>query len=212
MAVLFSRFQAYQSAIRTRSFATCGGFAGVQRNVPVAKNGKNVSELVRAAEELESELERLEALSEVAQRTRLDSEKNIAKATKELGEVLEMPNRLAERLGSLATAMKHVEARQKAALDPLGARTDAILERKRKLEEHMRAFATLGKAAEEAIALLNSEQERSVLVEDLKKKLDQIADEAKVVFEAARADDFTEVARESDALSKRAAALRRKLE
>jgi hypothetical protein len=177
----------------------------------VAKNGKKVPELVHAAEELESELERLEALSEVAQRTRLDSEKNIAKATKELGEVLEMPNRLGARLGNLATAMQGVQARQKAALDPLAARTDAILERKLKLEEHMRAFAMLGKATEDAITLLNSEQERSVLIEDLKTKLLAIADDARTLFEAARTDDFPEVARESDALSKRAAALRQKL-
>ncbi len=173
---------------------------------------KDVPELVRAAEELESEVERLEALSEVAQRTRLDSEKNIARATKELGDALEMPNRLAERLGNLAAAMQRVQARQKAALDPLGARTDAILERKRKLDEHMRAFAALGKATEEALELLKSEQERSVLIEDLKAKLRTIADHGRGLFEAARADDFPEVARESDSLSKRAAALRKKLD
>ena len=178
----------------------------------MAKNDKKVPELVRAAEELESELERLEALTEIAQRTRLDSEKNIARATKELGQALEMPNHLAERLGNLATAMQRVQARQKAALDPLAARTDEILERKRRLEEHIRAYAELGKATEEAIELLKTEQERSVLVEDLKAKLVKIADGARALFEAARDDDFPEVARESDALSKRAAALRKRLE
>jgi hypothetical protein len=178
----------------------------------VAKNGKDVPELVRAAEELENELARLEALSEVAQRTRLDSEKNIAKATKELGQAFEMPNRLAARLGDLATAMQHMHARQKAALDPLAARSDAILERKRMLDEHMRAFAMLGKATEDAVDLSKSEQERSVLVEELKTKLLTISEDARKLFEAARDDDFPEVARESDALSKRAAALRRRFE
>lgn len=178
----------------------------------MAKKGSDVPELVRSAEELESELERLEALSEVALRTRLDSEKNIAKATKELGEALEMPNRLAERLGNLAAAMQRLQARQKAALDPLAARTDAILERKLKHEVHMRAFGMLGKATEDALLLLNSEKERSVLVEDLKAKLATIAEDARVLFEATRADDFPEIARESDALNKRAEALRRKLE
>ena len=178
----------------------------------MAKNDKKVPELVRAAEELESELERLEALTEIAQRTRLDSEKNIARATKELGEALQMPNHLAERLGNLATAMQRVQARQKAALDPLAARTDEILERKRRLEEHIRAYAELGKATEEAIELLKTEQERSVLIEDLKAKLAKIGDDARALFEAARDDDFPEIARESDALSKRAAALRKRLE
>ena len=178
----------------------------------MAKNGKQVPELVRAAEELESELARLEALSEIAQRTRLDSEKNIARATKELGEALEMPNRLAERLGALATAMQRVHDRQKTALDPLGARSDAILERKRKLEGHTRAFAMLGKATADAIELLKSEQERSVLVEDLKAKLEAIARDALTLFEAARADEFPEIARESDVLSKRANALRKRFE
>ena len=177
----------------------------------MAKDGKKVPELVRAAEELESELDRLEALSQIAQRSRLDSEKNIARATKELGEALDMPNRLAVRLGDLATAIARLQERQKAALDPLAARTDAILERKQKLDEHTRAFAMLGKATEEAIALLNSERERSVLVEDLKAKLATIAADARALFEAARADDFPEIARESDALSKRAASLLERL-
>lgn len=173
----------------------------------MAKNGKTVAELVGAAEELENELARLEALSEIALKTRLDSEKNIARATKELGEALAMPERLAARLGALASAMQHMQERQKAALDPLAARSDAILERKRRLDEHVRAYAALGKATEDAIELLRSERERSLVVEDLKKKLATIADDAKTLFEAARADDFPEIARESDTLSKRAAAL-----
>jgi hypothetical protein len=177
----------------------------------MAKNGKTIPELVNAAEELESELVRLEALSEVARRTHLDSEKNIARATKELGEVLEMPERLATRLGALAGAIQRMQERQKAALDPLSTRADAILERKQRLAVHMQAFAALGKATEDAIRLSQSEGDRAEMIADLRAKLETIADDARALFEAAREDDFPEVARESDALSKRAASLRQKL-
>jgi hypothetical protein len=181
-------------------------------DLPMATNGKNVSELVRAAEEVESELARLEALSQVAQRTRLDSDKNISRATKELSEALEMPARLADCLGALALAMQNMQARQKAALDPLAARADLILERKQRLAVHMQAFETLGKATEAATEVLKGEGERSELVEELKTKLVKLADDARALFETARADDFQDVASASDALAKSATALRRRLE
>ncbi|HSU39631.1 MAG TPA: hypothetical protein VLJ38_08685 [Polyangiaceae bacterium] len=178
----------------------------------MSKPDKRVPEIVRAAEELESELVKLETLSRTARKNRLDSEKGIVRAAKDLSEALALPERLAGGLRGLANAMREMEARQQAALEPLAAYAVEVQTRMKKLEEHMRAFAALGQAAGEATALLQSAGERADLVESAKVQLSGIADGARVLIEAARADDFPDVAREADALKQRVTALRRKLD
>ena len=78
----------------------------------MAKPAKPVPEIVRVAEDLESEVARLEAIAWAAKKARLDSEKNIVKAAGELKEAIAMPARLAERLQALSAAMAHMQERQ----------------------------------------------------------------------------------------------------
>jgi hypothetical protein len=178
----------------------------------MSKHEKPVAEIVRAAAELENELVKLETLSRAARKNRLDSEKSIVRAAKELSEALALPERLASGLRALALAMQQMEARQRAALEPLAAYALEVQARMKKLEEHMLAFAALGKAAGEATVLLQSAGDRSDLVESAKVQLSGVADGARALLEAARADDFPDVAREADALKQRVNALRRKLD
>ncbi|HTQ04384.1 MAG TPA: hypothetical protein VMI54_11025 [Polyangiaceae bacterium] len=178
----------------------------------MSKPEKRVPPIVKAAEELEGELVELETLARTVQKHRLDSEKTITRAAKELGEALAMPERLGAGLRSLGVAMQEMEARQKAALEPLAAFATEIQTRMQKLAEHMRAFAALGQAAAEATALLQAGGDRTSLLETAKGQLHRIADDARALFEAARADDFPEVMREADALKQRLTALTRKLE
>jgi hypothetical protein len=178
----------------------------------MGKSEKIVPELIRAAAALEDELANLETLSRAVRKTRLDSEKNILRAAKELNEALKLPERLAEGLGALAQAMQQMQARQQAALEPLAAYATEIQQRRRRLEEHMLAFAALGKAAGEVSSLLQSDRERALIVDQARGDLAKIADDARTLFEAARSDDFPEVAREAEALKQRVAALRRHLD
>jgi chromosome segregation ATPase len=178
----------------------------------MAKPAKAVPEIVQAAETLEGELVRLETLARAAQKHRLDSEKNITRAAKELSEALALPERMAAGLRSLGLAMQQMEARQQAALEPLALFANEIQARMQKLAEHMQSFAALGQAAAEATALLQAGGERTALLEGAKAQLNRIADDARALFEAARADDFPEVAREADTLKQRLLALTRKLE
>ena len=172
---------------------------------------KTVPELVRAAEAVEDELVKLEMLSRTIRKIRLDSEKNITRAAKQLTEVTDLPEQLTARLGTLAAAMQTMQARQHAALEPLAAFANELQARMRKLGEHMQAFAALGEAAGEVTALLQSETERPVVVEHVKAELGKLAAGAKSLFEAARDDDFPDVARQADALKQRVSALRAKL-
>jgi hypothetical protein len=173
---------------------------------------KPVPELVRAAEVLESEMLRLEALSKAVRKIRLDSGKNIARATKELNEALKLPAELGAGLIALGTAMQNMQARQQAALDPLSEFATEIQRRMGRLEEHMQAFAALGKAATDVTELLQEAAERSALLGEVKQKLEAIADGARALVEAARADDFPDVARDADALRQRISSLRKRLE
>jgi hypothetical protein len=170
------------------------------------------SEIVSAAESLEEELAALEAASRAASKARLDSEKSISRATKELQEALTVPERLAQGLSTLGAAMERMQVRQQAALEELARHATTIQERVRKLEEHMRAYAALGQAASEATALLQSEGDRALIVESAKTRLSMIVDDARTLHDAARADDFPEIAREADALRQSMSALRRRFE
>jgi len=178
----------------------------------MAKGEKDATELVRTAQALEDELDTLEALSKGVQKTRLDSEKNIARAAKELGAALELPERLAAGLVALGAELQRMQARQQAALEPLAARANEIRERGLRLDEHVRAFAELGRATAEATAAIQSDRPPASVLDELKAGLAKIADDAKVLFDAARSDDFPDVAREADALAKRVTHLRRRLE
>jgi hypothetical protein len=178
----------------------------------MASKARDAPELVRAAETLETELANLEALSGAVQRIRLDSEKNIARAARELAEALELPERLARGLTALGEAMRHMQARQSAALEPLAGRASDIQERKRRLDEHMEKFAALGQMAGDASKLLQSGATDQLVVGDVRAKLAMLGDDAKALFESARADDFPDVAREADALAKRVTALVRRLD
>ncbi len=176
------------------------------------KPQKQTPEIVRAAEALEDELARLEALSRAVRKVRLDSEKNLSKAARELNEAIAMPERLGERLKALGAAMQDMQQRQQAALEPLAVRATEIQQRMQRLGEHMQSFARLGEAAGQLTSLLQSQQRESPsALEQVEKKLAEIVEGARGLFEQARADDFPDVARQADALRQRISALRGRL-
>jgi hypothetical protein len=179
----------------------------------MAKGAKDAGELVLAAEALEQEVVTLEGLSRSVRKMALNSEKSISRATKELNEVLSLPERLASKLGALAIAMESMQLRQQAALEPLASRAVEIQERVRLLGAHMHAFSELGKAAGEVTALLQSKAgDDSTVLADVKAQLTKIVEGATALHESARSDDFPDIAREADALKQRVAAARRRME
>lgn len=176
------------------------------------KPQKQTPEIVRAAQALEDELARLEALSRAVRKIRLDSDKNLSKAARQLNDAITMPERLGERLGALAAAMHEMQRRQQAALEPLAGRATEIQQRMQRLGEHMQSFAGLGESAGQLTALLQSEQRESPsALQQVEMQLAQIAEAARALFEQARADDFPDVARQADALKQRITALRGRL-
>jgi len=180
--------------------------------MPANSSDKEPSGLVRAARSLETELQSLESIARSVRKIPLNSEKNIARAAKELGEALTLPDRLAAGLQALASAMASMQARQQAALEPLATFATLIQTRHQRLSEHMQAYAALGTAAAEVTARIQAgDGERSAILSDVEAQLGRIAEQAKALFDAAHADDFPELEREADALKQRASSLRRRL-
>ncbi|HVU52374.1 MAG TPA: hypothetical protein VHL80_16885 [Polyangia bacterium] len=177
----------------------------------MGKADKQAPEIVRAATALEDQLAELEAISRSARKLRLSSDKNIARAAAELKQTLSMPERLGERLQAVAAAMTRMQERQQAALEPLAAFAAEVQRRAELLGGHMQRFEALGRTAaalNDELAASPADREARARVEA---RLHEISEAARALFEAARADDFPDVAREADVLKQRMAAHRRRL-
>jgi chromosome segregation ATPase len=178
----------------------------------MAKGEKDLPELVRTAQALESDLVRFEELSRAVRKIRLDSDKSLSRAVKELNDALAQPERLAEGLRQLAHAMERMQLRQQAALEPLAERATEIQQRMNLLAEYMEKYGALGKAAGSVTELLQSDGEQSgAVLMEVDERLTRIVDDARALSESARADDFPEISRGADALKQRIAALRGRL-
>ena len=178
----------------------------------MAKSDKNVPEIIRVATALETEIATLEALSRSARKLPLSTEKNIARAAKDLSQALELQERLSEKLRELATAMAGMQIRQQAAITPLAEFAIQIQQRMQRLEHHLQAYAALGKSAGEVTALLQaSEGDRAAVLEQLHARLSELEQGARTLMDAARADDFPDVVREADTLKQRVLSLRKRL-
>jgi hypothetical protein len=177
----------------------------------MAKVAKPQSEIVRVAEALEDELALLETISSSARKIRLTSDKNIKRAAAELSETLTLPDRLAQRLTDVSAAMMRMEERQRAALEPLAAFAAELRGRMQLFARHMETFAVLGSSASELNAALTAGSKDRADLARAEAKLHEISEQARALFEAARADDFPEIAREADVLKQRMAALGKRL-
>ena len=75
----------------------------------------------------------------------------------------------------------------------------------------MHAFADLGTAGAELDAALGKAEDREVALAEAGSRLQDIADRAQALAEAARADDFPELAEQANVLKQRMTAVRKRL-
>jgi hypothetical protein len=191
----------------------------------MAKAGGEGSELVRCAEAVEREVQRLEELSRAARRIKLNTEKNIARAARELQTTMEQQERLARELRSFGEAMGQMQSRQQSAVEPLSTRATEIQERVNRLSEHMQRFGALGVKANEmglalrevsnassneAVGTGRGAEQASALI-DVDERFRLLVDEAKGLAESAESEEFPDIAREADALKQKLHALRGRL-
>lgn len=167
---------------------------------------KETSELVLAAQTIESEQRRLEDLAQSVQKTKLQSEKTINRAARELQEALEQQEQLANSLRALGEAMVNMQARQQAAVSSLSERAVEIQSRRQRLSQLMLAYAALGSKAAELLQTMSASLEladRAGAVADAEKSLSAVVEEAAALSRTARDEDFTEIAHEADVLKQK---------
>jgi hypothetical protein len=186
----------------------------------MAKSADQGSELTRCAEVVERELRRLEELSRSARNIILSSEKNIARAARGLQQALEQQERLAGELRGLGEAMLGMQKRQEAAMLPLQARALELQSRMARHSEHMERFGGLGSKAKEVLDVLieisssGSDApgaQGAALLLDADERVRNLVEEIRAMTEAAKADEFPEIAREAHALQQRLQAARDRL-
>ena len=182
-------------------------------------------ELVTAAEAVETEMRRLEELSAQTCRTKLNSEKGIARAAKELTETMEQQRRLAGTLTAFGEVIARVQRREQAALEPINRHAAQIQQRMTRLAEHTQAYGALGLKANELAKLLQGlaakepeeggaespEERRTRVLLEVEERFASLFEEAKALAELARAEDFGDVEREADALKQKMQAMRSRL-
>jgi chromosome segregation ATPase len=174
----------------------------------------DVPELVAAAQTIETDQLRLEELARALQKTKLQTEKSIGRAARELQEALGQQEALALSLRALGQAMLHMQERQQAAVGALSERAVEIQTRRSRLSEHMLRYASLGTKAAELLETMSTalgQPAQSDAVQAATKQLDAIVEEAATLSREARDEDFTEVAHEADVLKQKFAQIRTQL-
>ncbi len=175
----------------------------------------DIPELVAAAQTIENHQKRLEELARALQKTKLQTEKNISRAARELQDALAQQEELAVSLRALGEAMLHMQERQQAAVNALSDRAVEIQARRMRLSELMIRYASLGSKAAELLESMSAtvvgQGAQGEAVVQATKRLDSIIEEAKSLSREAREEDFTEVAHEADVLKQKFQNIRNQL-
>ena len=167
---------------------------------------KETSELVLAAQKIEADQQRLEDLAYALEKTKLQSEKHISRAARELQDALAQQEELAVSLRALGAAMAKMQERQLAAVTALSSRAQEIQTRRLRLSELMTAYASLGQKAGEllqTIADTLDAADKGAAVDAAHKALVPIIEEATTLSKTAREEDFADVAHEADVLKQK---------
>jgi hypothetical protein len=166
---------------------------------------------------------RFESLTRAARRVNLDTEKNIARAARDLQEAMAQRERLTGQLQKLGEAMLQMQSRQESAVTTLAEQALEVQKRVASLSKHMDDFRALGAKASEvgqALRDLGAEStshsngavaQEALTPQDIDLRFRQLLEDAKALLESARAEDFPDVASETDALQQRLHALRPRL-
>jgi hypothetical protein len=182
------------------------------------------TQLEQAAEGVEEELRRFEALADTVLRTPLDSEKNLERASKALREVAESDERLVAQLQKLVAAVGGVRDRQQEHARGVNARAEELQARTEAFQALLQRYAGLGRSASELNAVVQDiaarrqkattpEDNRALAgsLEQLLERMGQVADEAQGLANSATADDFNDIARQADSLRQQLLSARNKM-
>lgn len=175
--------------------------------------------LSKSATLLEEELARFEDLLQEL-KAPVNSEKALQRARHRLEECSACEEKLAEHLRAFAEAMQIMQARQQECMQLLGERAEGIQARlidRNKLVERINQLGQQARSVSDPIVALEEPAWTSPTPEllnsvaEMSSRLEAVIEEAASVVASAKESDWTDVARDADALKQQLTAVRSKL-
>ena len=177
--------------------------------------------LAAAAEGLDAELCRYEALATQLQRERLDSEKNLRQAVRALKELEDSEARIGQHLQTLVAAIATARERQEKQAMVVQDRAGQIKQRTVGLTDLLTQWGALGEAAAEVNRLVQQvaatiqktgaeEQLDAAAFREVDDRLGRLAEESAELARAAQAEAFVDLGKLADSLRLRLLSARNK--
>jgi chromosome segregation ATPase len=178
---------------------------------------KNLAELSQAAQRLEQELARFEELASELRRP-LNSEKSLQRARQSLEACSRCEAKLAEHLHAFADAMQTLQARQQRCMELVRTGAEHIQARHQErttLLERVSSLGTRAREVSEPLSAISSEDAASgdspdllASIREVCTRLEIVIADADAVAEAAQQGDWTDIARDAQALKQQLQAVR----
>ncbi|RKG91767.1 hypothetical protein D7V97_41590 [Corallococcus sp. CA053C] len=183
------------------------------------------SELVSAAQALDSELLRFEALAAQLQEAPLTSEKHLERASRTLKDLADLDDALRLRVGSLVQAITGVRNRQQTQADAVNARAQELQRRTEVFKDLLTRYGALGQSAadlngrmqqfaalrQQATRTAEEDAQLTAVFTSLQERMAEVAEEAATLATASEAEQFSDIARQADSLRQQLLSARNKL-
>src|SRR5438874_4410157 len=155
------------------------------------------SELAEAALALDRELRRFEELSAQASKIKLNTEKNLERATDALSRAAESQDRIGAHVQELVRAVATARQKQEQDAAALMGRAQEIASRRAQFAALLEKMGGLGQMAKEVQELLKADQRD---VAEVQARMDKVAEGAEQIGRAAQEQEMEELARQAEVL------------
>jgi chromosome segregation ATPase len=164
--------------------------------------------LAEAALALDRELRRYEELSQSALRMKLNTEKNLERATEGLQRAAESQDRINSHVQQLVAAVQAARQKQESDAESLMKRAHEIAARRGEFAELLQQMAGLGTHARDIQELLKS---GTVDLDELVRRMEQVAEAAQKIEESASAKQMEDLQRQAETLRQQVLSARNKV-
>jgi hypothetical protein len=172
----------------------------------MTKSGK-ASELAEAALALDQELRRFEELTEQADRVKLNSEKNLERATDALSRAAQSQDRIQGQVQRLVAAVAAARQKQEQDAAALLERARQIAERRTRFAEVQQRMGGLGQMAKEVQEGLKQGTD----LDQIQARMQEVADGAAEIGRDAQEGEMEDLARQADTLRQQVLAAKNKV-
>jgi chromosome segregation ATPase len=173
----------------------------------MTKDGKP-SALAEAAITLDHELRRYEELSETAVKMKLNTEKNLERATDALARAAESQDRIHAHVQSLVQAVAGARQKQESDAKMLIARAHEIAGRRGQFAELLQRMAGLGQMAKEIQELLKGGESA---FDEVDKRMEAVANGAAEIERDASEKQMEDLQRQAESLRAQVLSARNKI-